>query len=429
VNTEGYSRQRIDLRTSPPGGVGQYNAGSGVDVDYLGRVRDRLLDEQIRENQSQVSYWSRRNESLGNVESILNGLGDTNIDTRMQQFWSAWQDLANDPESESARMQLLQRAQTLTSGIRSANADLTAQLNSANEQIYAEVDSLNQLTAQVAGLNVAINQAELGGAEASDLRDSRDLIIEQISKIIDVSTEELPSGVVNVYSGHVLVQVDKSVDVFASPVAGNSAQLPTIKHGATGSEMSITQGSLRALLDLRDTDIMPALSDLDELANTLAARVNEVHRTGYGLDNATGYDFFDSGADGAANLRVNKLVVENVGLIASASSSNAPGDNSIALAISAIQQEKLMNGGRTTLDDFNRNISLRAGSSLAYAQSQFEIEDAAQENLLSRRASISGVSIDEEMTRMIQVQKAYDAAAKIVTTTDSMINTLINMTA
>jgi flagellar hook-associated protein 1 FlgK len=430
VNTEGYSRQRIDFRTSPPGGIGQYNTGSGVDVEFLGRVRDRLLDEQIREGQSQVSYWSRRNESLENVEGILNGLGDANIDSRLQQFWSAWQDLANDPESESSRMQLLQRTQSLTSSIQRAHSDLSAQLENANEQIFAEVESLNQLTAQAANLNVAINQAELGGNEAADLRDSRDLIIEQISKIIDVSTEEQPNGVVNVYSGgHVLVQADRSVDVYVSPMAGNSSQLPTIKNGITGSELNITQGSLRALLDLRDSDIMPTLTDLDTLANTLADRVNETHRTGYGLDNTSGINFFADGVTGAADIRINEAIVDDVARIASASMPDASGDNSIALAIAAIQQEKLMNGGRDSLDEFNRNIALRAGSSLSYAQSQFEIEDTAQENLLNRRASISGVSVDEEMTRMIQVQKAYDAAAKIVMTTDEMISTLINMTA
>jgi flagellar hook-associated protein 1 FlgK len=430
VNTEGYSRQRLDYRTSPPGGIGQYNVGSGVDVGSLGRIRDQLLDGHIRERRSQVAYWNQRYESLQEVESTLNGLGDVNIDSRLQEFWAAWQDLANDPESESSRLALLQRSQSLTSSIRRASSDLTAQLENANDQIVFEVDHVNQLTSQIASLNVGINQAELNGSEASDLRDQRDLILEELSGIIDISSEEHSGGAINVYSGgQVLVQVDTSIDLHVSSIAGNSSQLPTIKHGITGSEMQITQGSLRALLDLRDTDIRPALEDLDTLATTLASRVNAIHRTGYGLDNTSGIDFFANNVTGAADLRVNEVIVDDVARIASASSPNAAGDNSIALAVAAVQNEKLLNDGRATLDEFNRNISLRAGSNLSYANAQLEIENAAQENLLSRRASISGVSIDEEMTRLIQVQKAYEAAAKIITTVDEMINTLLSMKA
>ena len=428
VNTEGYSRQRLDFRTSPPGGIGQYNAGSGVDVDWLGRVRDSLLDGQIRESRSQVAYWQQRNESLEKVESTLNGLGDINIDSRLQDFWSAWHDLANDPESESSRLALLQRSQSLTSSIRRVYFDLTTQLSNANDQISVEVARVNQITSQIASLNVAINQAELNGSEASDLRDQRDLILEELSGIIDVSSQEQEGGAINVYSGgQVLVQVDTSIDLHATSIAGNSSQLPTIKHGISGREMQISQGSLKALLDLRDADIRPALEDLDTLATTLSSRVNEIHRSGYGLDNTSGINFFAVDVSGAADLRVNHVIIDDVARIASASLPDAAGDNSIALAIATVQQEKLLDDGRATIDQFNQNISLRAGSNLSYALAQLEIEDAAQENLLNKRASISGVSIDEEMTRLIQVQKAYDAAAKIVTTADEMISTLISM--
>ncbi|MBU0692355.1 flagellar hook-associated protein FlgK [bacterium] len=430
VNTEGYSRQRLDFRTSPPGGLGMYNTGSGVDVDRLARVRDSLLDVQIRESRSQIGYWQQRNESLQNVESTLNGLGDVNIDTRLQQFWSAWSDLANDPESESSRLALLQRSQSLTTSIRRAYSDLTDQLTNANDQIAVEVSKVNQLTAQIAALNIAVNQAELNGNEASDLRDQRDLILEELSGIIDVSSQEQEGGAINVYSGgQILVQVGSNVNLHVSSIAGTSSELPTIKHGITGTEMQISQGSLRALLDLRDADIRPALEDLDTLATTLSSRINEIHRTGYGLDNTSGINFFASDVSGAADLRINDVIIDDVARIASASLPDAAGDNSTALAIAAVQHEKLLNDGRATLDEFNRNISLRAGSNLSYALAQLEIEDAAQENLLNRRASISGVSIDEEMTRMIQVQKAYDAAAKIVKTVDEMINTLLSMKA
>jgi flagellar hook-associated protein 1 FlgK len=180
-------------------------------------------------------------------------------------------------------------------------------------------------------------------------------------------------------------------------------------------------------LDLRDADIRPALDDLDTLATTLSSRINEIHRTGYGLDNTSGINFFAVDISGAVDLRINQVIVDDVARIASASLPDAAGDNSIALEIAAVQQEKLLNDGRATIDEFNRNIALRAGSNLSYALAQLEIEDAAQESLLNRRASISGVSIDEEMTRLIQVQKAYDAAAKIVTTADEMINTILSM--
>jgi flagellar hook-associated protein 1 len=429
VNTEGYSRRRIELGTAPGlEDYGKWQVGSGVDVSHLGRVRDTLLDDQIRQSSTEVGYWNQQDDALGQVEKVFSEMSGSAISDNLQAFWASWQDLSNDPENTVARTSVLQKAQSLTSNIQRTYSELSQQRDTVDKTIVDKVAQVNSLTTQIAKLNTQIVASEVSGSEASDLRDARDLAIQNLSSLIKINVKENSDGAVNVYNnGMILVQIDKSNDLKITTDSQTGYPRTLISYSYSGAPADLGSGEIKSLLDVRDNQITSAMKNLDTFASTLAKRVNEVHRTGYGLTNTNGIDFFDPSTTGAANIKVSNLITDDVSRIATASSANAPGDNTLVLKIASIQSEKLLDGGASTLDDYYQSVVLKVSSKKAYAADQLAIETTTADHLESRKQQISGVSMDEEMTHLIQVQQAYDAASKIITTIDQMMTTVIDM--
>jgi flagellar hook-associated protein 1 len=426
ANTDGYSRERIDFSTSPPyAGMGLWDVGSGVDIGKLGRVRDQLLDDQIRRNATTFGYWQQRDDNLSRVEEVFNELSGSAISDQLSSFWAAWQDLANHPESAAGRQAVVQNAQSLASSVRDVYAQLTDRRNTLDRQVTSAVDEVNALTQQIATLNLQIVHGETGGQEASRLRDQRDLAVDRLSHLINITTQESSDGAVNVYNGgQMLVQLGSAQQLTLSTADQNGA-VTVISYGLHGPRAQLEGGEIKSLLDVRDNDITAVMSKLDEFAKSLAERVNEVHRTGYGLSGTSGQDFFASDVTGAANFRVSAAILQDPSRVAAAGAPDAPGDNSIALRLAAIQNDKTMNNGTSTLGDFYKDIVLDVGSRKANAANELKVETAVMDNLENRRQQISGVSVDEEMSRMVQVQQAYAAAAKVVNTVDQMMQTVL----
>lgn len=429
VNTEGFSRRRLDLSTALPGqNFKMWHVGSGVDISYLGRIRDTLIDKQIRENLTTLGYWNRQDETLERIEEIFDDLEGTGISTELELFWSAWQDLSNEPEEASARLSLLQKAQSLSSSVRRTYSALNEQRRTLDEQIVGLIDEVNGITSQISVLNVQIVNTERAAEEASDLRDQRDLLLDKLASLINITTEENSDGAVNVYTGGtILVQLDRAIGLSAVARGTDGYMVSSIAVSEGGMPIEFKSGEIKSLLNLRDNEIVTKMEELDAFAVTLAQRVNEVHRTGYGLTNTNGIEFFSPDVTGAADLRVSALITDDPSRIATAASPDAPGDNSIALLIADIQQEKLLEDGRYTLDEYYRNMVLSLGATRAYAANQQTVEQSAYDNLENRRQSVSGVSMDEEMTRLIQVQQAYEAAAKVIKVVDEMTETLLSI--
>ena len=429
VNTEGYTRRRVELTTAPPYTTDTiWGTGNGVDTLTLGRVRDQLLDEQYRRSAGTAGYWSSRDDLLGRVEEVFSELGGSAISDRLQQFWAAWQDLANDPEGSAPRIVLLERAQALASSVRRAHSELATRHEEIDRQLVGDVQEVNALTKRIAELNVQIVRAETGGTEASDLRDMRDSAIDRLSQLLDITVHENADGALNVYNGgQILVQLDHSADLTMSSSSSNGLVKTQVTYGSSGRALVLDSGEIKSLIELRDQDIGGVMADLDGFAVAMANRVNEVHRTGYGLTGTNGIEFFASDVTGASDFRVSQMIADEPDRIATAAADGAPGDNSIALQIAGIQSEKLMRDGRSTLDEYYRDISLAVGSKKSYAVGQLAVEQGALDSISNRRQQVSGVSMDEEMTRLIQVQQAYEAAAKVITTVDEMMQTVLAM--
>ena len=431
VNTPGFSRQRAVLRTTTPYNTIQGSLGTGVDVVGVQRYRDIFFDTQYRQESQNLGQWSSLYQGLQSLEdtAFAGEPSDNGMSTLMNNFWNSWQDLTTDPENQTYRSNLKEQSTVLVDAFHQKYKFLKDLEQSTNDNITQKVVEVNSLANQIASLNQQISYAELSGGKANDLRDSRDLLIDELSKIVDVNVVEQTTGSVTVYVGAMTLVEKNTVNYLDTEKEYEEGVMKsTVVWKGTSSAVRFSNGELSGLYKVRD-EVIPEYTDaLNQMAETLVTQVNAVHKQGYALDGVTtGIDFFDPNGVTAQNIALSSDVENDVNNIAAASNSNASGDSSNALAIAQLRNSLLMNDGSATIGDFYSSLIGVLGSR---AKETEDIKDS-QELLLTQiennRQAVEGVSLDEEMANMIQFQHAYEAAAKVISTMDEVMTTLIDI--
>jgi flagellar hook-associated protein 1 FlgK len=432
AQSPGFSRQRVLLRPIGPAPSDRLSrdaligkAGNGVDAHDVNRVRDVFLDYQARQVFGTKAQYAAFSGALARSEVVFNDPADDGLSALFGAFWAAWHDVVSAPESSAARTTLVHASQTLGTRLQRAAGDLEAQRADLDRAVVAAADDINQRTAEIALLNVQIKQVELNGDMANDLRDRRDLLLDELSAIAQVSYSEQSDRSVTVYLGsHELVvgSSAREVGVVGDP---DNADMRKLVFATDGEDVQVRTGKLAGLLEARDVALPGLLAKLDTLASTLITRVNAAHQAGFGLDDSTGLDFF-TGA-GAADIALNPALAANPGQIAAASAIDARGDGSNALAIADLQLAPTI-GGTETFDDYYTNLVTVLGADVKRAAGVAASSDLMVTHLEGLRQSVFGVNLDEELTNLNAAQHAYDAAARVITTIDDMLDTLINRT-
>jgi flagellar hook-associated protein 1 FlgK len=279
-------------------------------------------------------------------------------------------------------------------------------------------------------LNQKIIQMEAGGHAANDYRDQRDLVLKELSQLIDIDSFEDATGGVTVSVGRGQVLVEGTHTYKLSTQTNTSGRLDVTWVDSSNNPVIITndisKGKLKGWLDARDLDIDNSLNKLDSLAQNLMTEVNFLHRNGFGLDDSTGNDFF-TGAATAAGIQVNPLIADDPNLIAAAQGVDKPGDNGNAIAIAKLQEAQTMNGNTATFGAYYDSLVSDAGLAVQQATSYYNHQSQMVLQVENYRESISGVSIDEETVSLIKYQNAYQAAAKLINTADEMMETVLAM--
>lgn len=433
ASTPGFSRQVVDLtagapfaapsRLRPPG-PGQF--GTGVLVTTIRRVRDSLLDGRIWHSQQEQQRWQTIADQLRQVEVVFTEPADHSLSALFARFWNAWRTLADQPDDPAARLALREQAVALTSALQSARAEVVQARLNLDAQIGPLVDRINTLARQIADLNRQIVQVQASGQQPNDLQDQRDGLIEQLAGLVGVQVVAQPNGAVQVsVGGRPLVfgtageRVDR-LQTQPDPVNGN---LLTIVW-ADGSPLLTPGGQVRGLLEARDSLLTEILTRLDSLAATLISQVNALHRTGFGLDNSTGRDFFTGTT--AADIAVHPDILADERRIAAASGPNQPGDGTIARQIAALENALVMNGNTATMGQFYAALVTWLGSNSQQAQLNADTQEAIAQALTQLREQTSGVSLDEEAIALTRFQRTYEAAARVMTTLDELLDRVIN---
>ena len=434
VNTPGYSRQRLNLSSDVPLNTGIGPVGTGVTANEIERVYDRFLGVQINNETQSLGQWEAYKDSVERVEMVFDESGGYGLNHVMSEFWNSWQDLTNNPSGSIERTVLVAKSEMLTATLSQNYKDLQQIQRDIDSNIEGAVGEINRLSENLVDLNQKIIQSELGGHMANEYRDQRDLVLKELSELIDISSFEDANGgtTVSVGSGQVLVEGTHTYSLSTQPDASGHRDITWIDSSGNSVIISddISKGKLKGWLDARDVDINDSLNKLDTLAQDLMAAVNPLHANGYGLDNINGRDFFTieaTAATTAAGIQVNSLITGDTNRIAAAEGADKPGDNRNAIAIAKLQDMPTMNGSTVTFGAYYDSMVSDAGLAVQQATSYYDHQSQMVLQVENYRESISGVSIDEETVNLIKYQNAYQAAAKLIKTADEMMETILSM--
>ena len=299
ADTEGYSRQRVivksfepvyrpDLeREMRPGQLGQ-----GTDVESVTRIRDELLESRIVAQENEETYWETRNNYYSMIEQVYNEPDEISVRYNMDKFWEGWQELSNYPESDAARQAVVTRGESLTNSIRQQFNSLKSIRNQINGDIEATVKQVNDYSRQISAINAEIVKSKAVGDNPNDLMDRRDLLVEKLSGLINVTvTQRDPDEFMVHTDGQIIVQGAVNRQIGFAP-QDNDSGYSKLVWTDTNADAYFRGGSLGALVELRDKDLRAQLQSLDTMTLNFADLVNDVHRNSVGKNNVTGLDFF-----------------------------------------------------------------------------------------------------------------------------------------
>lgn len=513
ANTAGYTRQRVVLETMTPVNYGGQFFGTGVDVKSVERVYDSFQTIQLRDASSGLSRFETKGQHLAGLESILNDFDGAGLSSRLDAFFNTAADVAANPSSYGERAALLSNARVLADTFNHAASNFEQNLSGVNSEIEHKVDEINGLASRIADFNGQISAVELSGTSANDLRDQRDLLLEELAGFVDINVTENDIGQVDVYvGGSFLVAANKTAPLTVQPDSRDPDTPRLMLNGGTINDR-ITGGSLKG--DLEGIEYYKdARERINFLSASLVKEVNLQHAQGWGLDGSTGEDFFtplsvysnaDSANIGGATISggtvtdLNALTLDdyeirfsgpgtysvvNTGtdsvvtsgaytsgnaitfdglsvvitdspktpqagdrfivsatrraasemevaltdprkVAASGTSTGLPGDNTNALAIADLREASA--AGNTTFSQFYNNIVTDLGTAARDAKTNYDAQSKFTQELRAAKEAVSGVSIEEEAINLVKLQRAYEAAAKVMSTVDQMMDTILRL--
>ena len=600
AETEGYSRQKVKMDTvnplydpslNRPERAGQI--GQGTVVARIDRIRNMFIDDRIINLNDHYGKWKTKNEFLYQVELVHNEPSEHSLRNLLNEFWGAWEELANNPSELSVRKVVRERSETLRQGINQTFSKLKDIQNNVEFTIQTRVKDINNITKQIRDLNINIQKAINLGDTPNDLFDKRDLLVDKLSKMMNINVvRDEPDEFIIYWKGMHLVQGNHYEEIKLVPNPKKNGY-HDLYWGELNEKINVKGGEMEGLFDLRDNILKDQITYINNFTGNLVQLVNEIHRDGFGLDGKTNRNFFnyipataqanadyDSDNDGLADstalfkiagnnslnltdkigltgsitfdanrpnntpIQVNYLPTDTVedvidkinktdaevveyldhrnrivlkatpaksedyknflirhiedsgdflvnysgmlkangpagaydwkntgsvgqlivgnnnyditplyniaswvsldtfiendaNKIAAASGTDyqgtgdpdtmtGVGDGSIALKISALRQKKAMIGEQSTFDDYYTALISEVGTKAEQAKAMFEINELGIKNLENLRKSISGVNLDEEMANLVMYQHGYNASARIVSTMDKMLDTIIN---
>jgi len=429
ASTPGYRRQSALLTAETPNsingadhGIGAGQKGNGVTIDRIQRFNLAYFDGRYRSVSAEAKNWESQSEILTQLEATLAETSDDGLLNKMDQFWGTWQSLSNDPTNTSLRTVLLDDANTIAIALNRRSSQILQLRSDQNNAISGHVEEINSLAGKIAQLNGEIARVNSVGEQPNDLMDKRDLALDRLAEITGaVSSEQKNGDMLVSIGGHALVVGSDTFQLETRTSATDSSVLDV--YWADNQKLNPLSGELKGTIEVRDTILRDkVLAGLNTFAAQLVSQVNTIHRTGYGINNATNLDFF-TGTD-AASIAVNPNL--DALSIATSSAANQAGNNTVALQILDLKNFKGMSGNTATLNEYyNAQVTDLAVLTKRAGDNSYQ-HGLVVHALGNQRESVAGVSLDEEAANMAKAQKAYQAAARVLTAYDELLDVVIN---
>lgn len=452
ANTPGYSRQVARLVTTRPYATPSLHQstlpgqiGTGVQVQEIVRMHDSFVQFQINSELQTQGYWQKREQILGEIEATFLEPSEAGIRHAVDLFWQALQGLSNDPEEDGTRAVVRERAIVLTEAIQSAYRQFKPMQAHLESQIRANVSEINGIIDQVTALNREIKAVIVAGNTPNDLFDTRDQLIERLATLVDIQVVEQPHGQISVSLGGVnMIDGVSSRHIDMTP--DEQTGFVQLTWSNTNIPVTIRSGELKALFEGRDVEIPYYMEQLNDFARTLITEINRIHKEGYGYfdtfdpndypDPATrpsppGRLFFNDASvdaiymdEAAAHISLSDDILADAANIA-ASRNGTIGDGTNALYMAQIKDTRVFGDKTDTPGGFLGGLVSGVGVKTQQAQTMVLHQEVMLGHLERLRGSVSGVSLDEEMTNLIMFQHGYGAASRFITAIDEMVETII----
>ncbi|WP_132995700.1 flagellar hook-associated protein FlgK [Sporanaerobacter acetigenes] len=429
VNNPSYVRQSAIHATNGyvTTQVGGHEMGTGVHVEEIRQIRDEFIDVRFRRELGIYGYHYAKADILNEVEMIFNDLSDSGLQNVMNNFWSSWSELYKEPDSLTLRGLVHESAVAFTQTVNHIDMQLDNLQRNLNKEILNKVEEVNGLLKDISDLNGKIKMAEGGGPniKANDFKDMRNEKLDKLSKLIPITYYEKNTGEIAVtLQGRDLVNGD-----YINPIdiQTDNRGYGYIHWKDTGDKIELGEkGELGGYIAVRDSIDVEYRVKLNALVSTIASEINTIHESGKDLEENTGTKFFvpTDGEITAGNIKVNPDL-SNFNKIA-VSKSGAKGDGEIIKDILQLREKGFKELENTTFDDFYRDLVDIIGIEGRKAKSIASNQAVLLKQIEDRKGSISSVSLDEEMTLMLQYQHSYIANSRVVNAIDEMMENIVN---
>ncbi len=418
---ENYSRQRILLETETSNLTAGIVWGNGVKVADVQRMRDKLVDSHIINTNQKYSDSSRQNDLIRQVEDLFSEPSDLGLSNLMTTFFSSFNELAVSPNSLPLRTNVLNAANNLSAKVTSINHSIISLKSDIKQEFQQKVNQVNTLLRQIQQVNHEQFSNAFNGVPVNDLLDRRDALVDQLSKLVNITVvyDNTNSAVISI-GGALAVDRMHSAEFIAEE---NNGKLNLrVKDGSY--PIVLTGGELNALSDVYSKKIPSYKQKLDSVINKLVEAVNAEHVQGYTISDPqkTGLNFFDGYTNG--ELSVNSEIINDPNKIA-ISLDGTEGNGEIALRIAQLSDAKLLNGN--TLQEGYSSLINNIGNDGMLQNNYTDANQVVLDELAQLKISQSGVSIDEEMTNVLKFQRTYEASAKLIMIADDMLKTILEM--
>ena len=400
-------------------------------AESIRRSFDSFVEEQLLASRERLGEFTASSNALARLEPLFGDTNNQGIGAGFNEFFGALQDVATNPNDLSARTVFLSKATALASRFNQSAADLTAAQESIDRQVGQTVTDVNRLTSQIADLNTKIAEAESRGQQANDLRDERGVALADLGELIEISSIEDATGQLTVFAGrgHVLVDKERTFQLVAVPDLSNNGLLDVRYDAGAGPTTNLSpviqSGRLKGLLDVRDLTIPSLRASLDTLASEIVTQVNQQHRAGFGLDGSTNQDFFAPTGTTASTIAVSLANARQIA--ASSTATGVPGNNANALALAGLRNTAFASFGNVTFQEYYSAIAGSFGSTVQGVEGNLRVQQILHDQLTSQRASISGVSMDEELANLLQYQRSFEAASRMIVIADELFQTILSI--
>jgi flagellar hook-associated protein 1 len=527
VQTEGYSRQEVSFETKIPRFTETGRIGTGVKVGGIDRAHDEFLHLQILSENAELGKSRVKKEVYDQMEILLSENNGQSINKSLSKFFSGIQDVASNPTSPAERSSLLAEGQDLVDNFNNLGESLFQIQQNLNAVVSVEVGKINTLTKEIGQLNELIHANEPTTFSANDYRDQRDLKVKKLNEKIDLNYIDENDGQISLTrnDGTPLVLRSTTFTLTTAINGNNKSFNDVIVLGPEGKNTNVTStisgGTLKGYLEMRDTIVEEVKDKLNRLAAGFVKEFNEIHQQGFGIDGSTGNNFFNalkttvltnvnnkgsskliaangdpsnisvdkyeikmtsansftlknltrgvssgtftfqqgstfnlangyavtisgraavgdtfqlSASENAArNMSIGSDVFSNANKISAGLNTSRDGGN--ALNLIKLQSQLIFDNitidstgsGTFTFDEFYNSLVSTLGVQASASQSNLKQQEGILIQLNIRRESKSGVSIDEEMINMIKFQQAYNAAARLISLVDEMMDNMISI--